>query len=496
MLLNRAPTLHKLGVQAFYPILIEGEAIRIHPMVCKAFNADFDGDQMAVHLPLSRLAQKEAKERMLSSVNLLKPATGKPVVTIYQDIVLGCYWMTDVWEGEKGEGKIFANLNEAILAYNFGQVELKAKVKIKALGPKRKPVNIEKEDNDNSEFLETSVGRILFNEALPNDFPFQNKLIKLKILEGIVGKVIEKYPKDIIEDVLDKIKDLGFEYSTLSAITWGINDLVVPKEKDKILEAAEKEKLDIEDYFKKGLLSPAEKSDKIIGVWSRAKTEIEKKIPKSLSKLNPVFQMIDAGAKGSWSQIVQMSGMKGLVINPVGDIIEMPVKSSYKDGFSTLEYFISTHGARKGTADTALRTSTAGYLTRRLVDVAHEVIVSEKDCKDKSGIEIFKEDADGIGQDLLFKIVGRICLENIKGACKQGEMIDWEKVKKIKKAKIKKIRVRSPLSCKSIKGICKKCYGWYLGNNQLVELGSTVGVIAAQSIGEPGTQLTMRTFHT
>ena len=483
ILLNRAPTLHRLGIQAFYPTLIEGEAIRIHPMVCKAFNADFDGDQMAVHVPLSEMARKEARERMLSTSNFLKPATGLPVVSLDQDIILGCYWLTGVWEGLKGEGKIFTSEDEAILAYEFNNIDLKAKIKLKT----------SKKSND---LTETSVGRIIFNEALPSKFPFQNNLITIKDLKKIVGEVIEKYPAEIIEETLDKIKKLGFEYSTLSGITWGMEDLIVPEEKGEILEIAEKEEQKVENYFKKGLLTPEERFGKIIGIWSKAKLDIEKKVRTSLPRKESVFQMIDAGSKGSWSQIVQMSGMKGLVINPVGEIIELPVKSSYKEGFSVLEYFISTHGARKGTADTALRTSTAGYLTRRLVDVSHEVIVSEPDCKDDIGIEMFRKDADQIGQDFMFKIAGRITLESIKGICKKGEMIDREKTEKITKSKTEKITIRSPLSCKSVRGICQKCYGLDLGDNKLVKLGEAVGVVAAQAVGEPGTQLTLRTFHT
>ncbi|XOB41120.1 MAG: DNA-directed RNA polymerase subunit beta' [Candidatus Nealsonbacteria bacterium] len=483
ILLNRAPTLHRLGVQAFYPILIGGEAIRIHPMVCKAFNADFDGDQMAVHVPLSEMARKEAKERMLSSSNFLKPATGLPVSSLDQDIVLGCYWLTDVWEGLKGEGKVFATKDEAILAHEFNEVDLKAKIKLKT----------SKKSNN---LTETSIGRIIFNEALPAKFAFQNHLITIKDLRKIIGEIIEKYPTEIVEITLDKIKDLGFEYSTLSGITWGMNDLILPKEKGEILEIAQNEEYKIESYFKKGLLTPEEKSGKIIGIWSKAKLDLEKKVRSSLPQRNPIFQMVNAGSKGSWSQIVQMCGMKGLVINPVGEIIELPVKSSYKEGFSVLEYFIATHGARKGTADTALRTSTAGYLTRRLVDVSHEVIVSEPDCKDDTGIEILKEDADQIGQDLMFKIAGKISLENIRGICKKGEIIDKEKAEKIAKSKIERIMVRSPLSCKSVRGVCQKCYGLDLGDNKLVKLGEAVGVIAAQAVGEPGTQLTLRTFHT
>jgi len=482
ILLNRAPTLHRLGIQAFYPTLIEGKAIRLHPMVCKAFNADFDGDQMAVHVPLSEMAQKEAKERMLSTANLLKPATGLPVATLYQDIVLGCYWLTDIEEGLKGEGKVFSGKDEAVLAYEFNNIDLKAKIKIK---------NSKKSNN----FIETSAGRIIFNEALPQKFPFQNNLIVIKGLRNIIGEIIEKYPREVVKETLDKVKKLGFEYSTLSGITWGMGDLSVPKEKSEILKIAEEEEQKIESYFKKGLLAPEEKSAKIAGIWSKAKLDLEKKVRKSLPEKGSVFQMINAGAKGSWSQIVQMCGMKGLVINPVGEIIELPVKSSYKEGFSVLEYFISTHGARKGTADTALRTSTAGYLTRRLVDVAHEVIVSEIDCKDDSGIDVFKKDSEQIGQDFIFKIAGRVSLENIKGICKKGEVINKEKAEKIIKSKVEKVKVRSPLSCKSVRGLCQKCYGLDLGNNKLIELGEAVGVIAAQAIGEPGTQLTLRTFH-
>jgi len=483
VLLNRAPTLHRLGIQAFQPVLIEGKAIRVHPMVCRAFNADFDGDQMAVHLPLSEMAQKEARERMLTPLNLLKPATGTPVVTLYQDIGLGCYWLTDIRVGAKGEGKVFGSEEEAILASEFGDIDLRAKIKVRFSG----------------EFVETSVGRILFNEALPKDFPFQNQLIKVKDLEKIVGQIIEKYSKEVIEETLDKIKDLGFEYSTLSGLTWGIDDLIIPKEKKAILEKAETEIIEIESHFEKGFLSKEERTEKVIAVWSRAKSEIEKLVPMTLQK-TPVFQMVDAGARGSWSQPVQMAGMKGLVINPMGEIIELPVKSSYKEGFSVLEYFISTHGARKGTADTALRTSSAGYLTRRLVDVAHEMIIEKEDCGDKKGIEILRKDANEISQDLLFKIVGRISCQDIKSQrktiVKEGEIIDWEKGKKIVEAGIEKIRVRSPLSCKSTRGICQKCYGWDLGYNQMVKLGEAVGVVAAQAIGEPGTQLTLRTFHT
>jgi DNA-directed RNA polymerase subunit beta' len=500
VLLNRAPTLHRLGIQAFQPVLIEGASIRIHPMVCKAFNADFDGDQMAVHLPLSEKSQKESKEIMLSTLNLLKPAVGTPIVTLYQDISLGCYWLTKIREAAKGEGKIFGSPEEAILTQDFGEVDLKAKIKAKNVKGK-----------DKNEFLETSVGRIIFNRALPEGFPFQNSVIRVKDLERITREIIEKYGIEEVERTLDKIKELGFEYSTLSGLSWGIDDLIIPPEKPKIIEAAEKEVATVEEYSRKGLLSGEEKTSRVIEIWTKAKSEIEKLVPKTLPEDGPVFTFIDAGARGSWSQPVQMSGMKGLVSNPMGQTIELPVKNSFKEGFDILEYFISTHGARKGTVDTALRTSTAGYLTRRLVDVAHEMVIFEEDCGDQEGTEILREDAEEIGQNFVFKIVGRVAAEKIqketdKGVVKNsesktqivknGEIIDWKAAEKIVEAHIKKVKVRSPLSCKSARGICQKCYGWDPGNNQLVKLGQAVGIVAAQAIGEPGTQLTMRTFHT
>ena len=487
VLLNRAPTLHRLSIQAFRPVLIEGDVIRVHPMICKAFNADFDGDQMAVHLPISDMAQKESREKMLFSLNLLKPATGKPVVTLYQDIVLGCYWLTKISEKEPEKNKVFSSKDEAVISYELGHIDLRSKIRV--VMPGKKSDNI----------VETSVGRIIFNEALPADFAFQNQQIKIGELEKIAADIVEKYPQEVVKETLDKIKELGFEYSTLSGITWGMDDLILPKEKKDIVERAEKEEEKIKDYFRKGFLSPEEKSSKIIEVWDSAKSEIEKLISEILPQNGPVFQMVDAGARGSWSQPVQMAGMKGLVINPMGNIIELPVKSSYKEGFPVLEYFISTHGARKGTADTALRTSSAGYLTRRLVDVAHEVIVQEEDCGDKEGLEIFRKDADDISQDFLYKIIGRYSLENIKSGrktiVKEGEIIDWDKGREIVATGIERVRVRSPLTCKSKRGVCQKCYGWDLGRDKPIQMGEAVGVVAAQAIGEPGTQLTLKTFH-
>lgn len=484
VLLNRAPTLHRLGIQAFYPILIEGEAIEIHPLVCKAFNADFDGDQMAVHLPLSEASQKEAREIMLTTLNLLKPATGIPIVAPYQDISLGCYYLTRFKDEAKGEGKLFLTPQDALLSYDFGEVDLKAKIKVKI----------------NNKFIETAAGRIMFNNTLPEDYPFQNLEIRTKDLEKISRDIIEKYTQEIAAETLDKIKELGFEFVTWSGVSWGMDDLIVPPQKGKIIAAAEKEIEQIEGHYKKGLLSQEEKSNKVIEVWSKVKTEIEELVPGALPKNGSVFQIVDSGARGSWAQPVQMSGMKGLVINPAGKIIELPVKSSFKEGFGVLEYFISTHGARKGTADTALRTSTAGYLTRRLVDVAHEVVVEDEDCKDEEGMTIFRKDADELGQNLLYKIVSRVVLDKIshkgKVIVKKGEVIDWQAGEKISELGIEEIRVRGPLTCKSVRGVCQKCYGWDLGRTRLVEIGQAVGIVAAQAIGEPGTQLTMRTFHT
>jgi len=497
ILLNRAPTLHRLGIQAFQPVLIEGETIKVHPLVCKAFNADFDGDQMAVYLPLSEDAQREAKESMLSSKNLLKPANGLSIVNPTKDIVLGCYYLTGEEEKAKGEGKIFSSYNEAILAYQLGEINVRAKIKV-----------IKEEDSLRPAILETTCGRIIFNQTLPKEFPFVNYQVDSKKLSQIIDEIIGKYNEKETEEILDNIKEVGFEYSTLSGISFGMDDLIVPKEKYDLIEKAEKEAERVNSYFQKGLLSRKEKSSKVIEIWQGVKGEIEKLIPKTLPKDGPVFSIIDSGARGSWAQPVQMAGMKGLVISPAGRIIELPIKHSFKEGFDVLEYFISTHGARKGTADTALRTSAAGYLTRRLVDVSHEVIVFEEDCGDKVGQEIFLNDAQEIGQDFRFKIVGRIALEDIKAAekedtskskekiiAKAGEIIDWVKAKEIEKAKIKKLRVRSPLSCKASRGVCQKCYGWEMGRNKLVNIGEAVGVIAAQSIGEPGTQLTLRTFH-
>lgn len=481
VMLNRAPTLHRLGIQAFYPLLVEGSAIRLHPLACSAFNADFDGDQMAVHLPLSKEAQDEAKERMLSSNNLLKPATGFPVVAPRQDMVLGCYYLTALEEPANGKIKVFSSEEELIMAHEREIVGLREKVKVRFRG----------------ELKETTLGRIIFNNSLPEDYAFINEQMNSKKIERIAGDIINTYEGKDAQEILDKIKELGFEYATRSGITWGMDDLVVPPEKGELLKGAEKEIVIIDGHWKRGLLSKEERSAKVIEIWQRVKSAIEKLVPKALPLGGSVFSIIDSGSRGSWAQPVQMAGMKGLVINPAGRIIELPVKSSFKEGFDVLEYFISTHGARKGTADTALRTSTAGYLTRRLIDVAHDVIVSEEDCGDTKGLVLRKKDATELGQSISLKFAGRIALEDIGGYIQKNKIIDADAVVRITNdEKVETIRVRSPLSCKTIRGMCQKCYGWDLGTNAEIPFGSAVGIIAAQSIGEPGTQLTMRTFHT
>jgi len=490
VMLNRAPTLHRLGIQAFRPILTEGETIRLHPLVCEAFNADFDGDQMAVYLPLSDEAQAEAKNIMLSTLNLLRPATGMPVMGPFRDIALGCYFLTKQREPADPKNiKIYSSYSEALTAHEYGFLGLNEKIKVPS------PKTPEKID-----LIETSVGRLILNSVLPIDYPYVNKLIDNKALKGVVREIIEKYPNEEAVVIIDRIKTLGFEHCTLSGISWGMDDLIVPKEKAQLIATAEKEVKQIDSHFEKGLLSADEKTSQKILIWQAVKTKLEALLKTTLPPDGPVMSIITAGARATWAQPVQMAGMKGLVNNPSGDIIELPVKSSFTEGFNVLEYFISTHGARKGTADTALRTSSAGYLTRRLVDVAHDVIITEDDCGDKTGFAVYKKDADLIEQDFVFKIVGRIALETIECAklifVKKGEIINWQAAKAIvEEEAIEKVILASPLSCKASQGVCQKCYGWDLGRNNLVKMGEAVGIVAAQAIGEPGTQLTLRTHH-
>jgi DNA-directed RNA polymerase subunit beta' len=489
VLLNRAPTLHRLGIQAFRPILTEGETIKLHPLVCEAFNADFDGDQMAVYLPLSDEAQAEAKNIMLSTLNLLRPATGMPVMGPFRDITLGCYFLTrlNIHQDTK-QLKFYSSDAEAKMAFEYGFLKLDDLIKV----PHPKA--------EKQELIETTVGRLIFNSIFPDDYPYINKIIDNKALKSLVREVIEKYPNEDAVVIVDNIKTLGFEHCTLSGISWGMNDLVVPKEKPELIAKAEEEVKQIDSHFAKGLLSNDEKISQKILVWQTVKSKIEVLLKDALPADGPVVSIIGSGSRATWAQPVQMAGMKGLVNNPSGDIIELPIKSCFAEGFNVLEYFISTHGARKGTADTALRTSSAGYLTRRLVDVAHDVIVSDEDCGDKTGFVVYRKDADDIEQDFIFKLVGRTAIETVehdkKVFVKKGEIINWQVAKAIVEEQgIERVVVRSPLTCKCAQGVCQKCYGWDLGRNDLVKLGESVGVVAAQAIGEPGTQLTLRTKH-
>ena len=500
VLLNRAPTLHRLGIQAFQPILIEGDAIQVHPLVCPAFNADFDGDQMAVHLPLTDEAQAEARDIMLSTRNLLKPATGDPIVDPTQDIVLGCYWATSVHDGLLGHGKFFGSEDEAIFAHDSGAVDLQAKIMVRMQKERITGVVVAPDEKD-TEIVETSVGRILFNRALPKEILYVNKQVKKRDLGDIVAHLIKVHGVEGTPPILDNIKKFGFTYATKSGISWGMDDLRIPPEKKEIIKAAEKEEVLVIEQFRRGLLTEKERYDRVLEIWKRVVDQLTKLVPGALDPVGPIFSMVDGKARGSWIQIRQMSGMKGLVVNPAGKIIELPVISSYKEGLNVLEYFISTHGARKGTADTALKTSAAGYLTRRLVDVAQDLIVSERDCKPKQGLEIFRSDSEEINKPLGARAFGRMLFEAVKDPesgkmlMSAGSYIDQEKGKMFDEKKIESVVVRSPITCRSIVGICQSCYGYDLGNNSPIRFGEAVGIVAAQAIGEPGTQLTMRTFH-
>ena len=493
VLLNRAPTLHRLGIQAFQPVLIEGNAIQIHPLVCQAFNADFDGDQMAVHVPLTEEAQWEAREIMASVKNLLKPGSGTPIVSPSQDMVMGSYWLTKIRPGAPGEGKYFANPNDAILAHDFGAVDLKAKIKVRAtLTPKYQKFE--------GGMMETSVGRLLFNSVLPSDFEFIDEDISKKTLEKIVSRLIVEYGRDEVAPILDKIKTFGYTYATRSGISWGLDDLKVPGDKKRILDAAAAEAKAVKEQYDEGLLTDEERYDKIISLWSDVKRRVDELVPKMLDEEGPIHSMVTSAARGSWTQVTQMSGMKGLVRNPAGRTIELPILSSYKEGLNVLEYFISTHGARKGTADTALKTAHAGYLTRRLVDVAQDLIVHEEDCKDTTGFRILRTDVEDYGKGLYQRVFGRTLAKEIKGAggktvFKKGHLVSAEDAEQIEKLQPGEIILRSPITCRVVRGVCRLCYGYDLGSNSLVRMGEAVGIVAAQSIGEPGTQLTMRTFH-
>lgn len=493
VLLNRAPTLHRLGIQAFNPILIEGNAIQIHPLVCQAFNADFDGDQMAVYVPLLEEAQSEAKELMAANKNLLKPQNGDPIVHPSKDIVLGAYWMTKNVDGEKGEGKYFSSPNTAITAFEYGVISLRSKIKVLS-------TNTSKYKKFNEGIFDTSVGKLLFNSILPNDFSYVNDEMTQERLSSLLDELIMHYGIDDTPPILDKIKKFGFKYSTVSGTTWGIDNVNVPVEKTKIIEQARILEEEIISQWNEGLLSSEEKYQKIIEIWTSTKKNLEKVLPNTLDKNGSTYDLFTSKARGTMTSLVQMIGMKGLIQNNQGKTLEFPIISCYQEGLSPIEYFVTTHGARKGASDTALNTAKAGYLTRRLVDVAQDVVITEEDCGTREGKIVTKENISGIEIPLSKNIRGRVLAGDLKDkngkvVYKKGFLITKEEAYNIEKLGFTEIFVRSPLTCRTIHGLCVMCYGLDLGRNHLVDLGEAVGIIAAQAIGEPGTQLTLRTFH-
>jgi DNA-directed RNA polymerase subunit beta' len=494
VLLNRAPTLHRLGIQAFRPILIEGNAIQVHPLVCTAFNADFDGDQMAVHVPLGEEAQAEAREIMAADKNILKPGNGDPTVSAkLLDIVLGCYWMTKIIPGEKGEGKYFSSTNAAITAYDLGVVGFRSKIKVL-------PTEKAKYSQFEGKLFDTSVGRLLFNSVLPSTYPYVNKEIDKKTMSKIIDDLIIQNGPENVAPILDKIKNFGFKYATYSGITWGLDDIKIPKEKGSIIKVAKGKAAEVFEQFNEGLLTEDERIRKNIEIWQGAKGELEKLIPGALDQNGPVFDMWKSGARGSLGSLTQMAGMKGLIQNTMGETIEFPVISSTKEGLTPIEYFITTHGSRKGLSDTALNTAKAGYLTRRLFDVVQDIIITEENCGTKEGIKINRTSGSDTGASIAKNIRGRILAQDVVGKdgsvlFKKGQLLTKDDAQKIDQAEIETVVVRSPLTCKTLHGICEQCYGMDLGKSNLVDVGEAVGTIAAQAIGEPGTQLTMRTFH-
>ncbi len=489
VLLNRAPTLHRLSVQAFEPVLIDGSAIQIHPLVCSAFNADFDGDQMAVHVPLSKEAVQEARDLMLSIHNMLLPSSGDPVVTPTLDMVLGCYYLTTIREGSKGEGNVFASFEDARLAYELGVVDLRAEIEVRDM-------------TRGGQRIKTSVGRIIFNEALPGEVGYINRIVDKSGLKQIVADCYKVLTNEDTAAVLDNIKRLGFHYATTSGITIAANDIEVPAAKPELIKDAEARTAIIENQFRQGLITEDERYSAVVEIWTEIADRLTGVLTNSMDRYGGIYMMSTSGAKGNISQIKQMAGMRGLMTNPSGRIIDFPIKSSLREGLSVLEYFISTHGARKGLADTALRTSGSGYLTRRLIDVAQDVITREDDCKTTGGIWIADSPEKTLLPPLPKRIVGRLAAAPIAHPVtgeiivEHNQEIDEKKAAEIIAAGINKVYVRSPLSCQSRWGVCRMCYGRDLARGLMVGTNTAVGIIAAQSIGEPGTQLTLRTFHT
>ena len=512
VMLNRAPTLHRLGIQAFEPVLVEGRAIRLHPLVCTAYNADFDGDQMAAHLPLSVEAQAECRFLMLSPNNLLKPSDGAPVAVPSQDMVLGIYYLTQQRDGEIGEGRAFKDVNEAILAYENKQITLQSKIKVRIV--KKLPAG-----GTITGIIDTSLGRLLFNEIIPQDLGFVKRecdedylkleideLVKKKTLKKILEKVINIHGATVTAEVLDKIKSTGYKYATKAAFTVSIADMSVPEEKKDIIKQAEETVEAIQDDYRMGMLTDKERYESVVGVWEEADKEVTKVLMQSMDKYNNIYMMADSGARGSDQQIKQLAGMRGLMADTTGKTIELPIKSNFREGLDVLEYFISAHGARKGLSDTALRTADSGYLTRRLVDVAQELIINQADCcegeeeipyMEVSTFMYGKEEIESLQE----RITGRFAAEDIvdqdgKVIVEKNHMITPSRAEMVIKSGAEKVKIRTALTCCSETGICSKCYGANMATGQAVQVGEAVGIIAAQSIGEPGTQLTMRTFHT
>ena len=508
VLLNRAPTLHRLGIQAFEPVLVEGRALKLHPLVCTAYNADFDGDQMAVHVPLSAEAQAEARFLMLAANNLLKPSDGRPVTVPTQDMVLGSYYLTMVKEGEKGEGKVFRDFNEAIMAYQEGIVSLHAAIKVR--------VTKDIGDHKVSKIIDATVGRIIFNDPIPQDLGYVDRtksenqfdlevsfLVGKKQLGQIIDRCIKQHGTAMTAEVLDRIKAQGFKYSTRGAITVAVCDAVVPPQKKQMLADADAQVAKITRQFQRGLISDEERSSLVLDVWAKTTEDVADALKNNLDQYNPIFMMADSGARGSMNQIRQLAGMRGLIANTAGVTIEMPIRANYREGLNILEYFISSRGARKGLADTALRTADSGYLTRRLVDVSQDVIIREHDCGTHNGIEVYSiKEGNEMIEPLQERLIGRYLVEDFihpetgELLVSKDKMMDENDAKKIVESGAESVMIRSILTCEAKHGVCTKCYGANLANGKPVTVGEAVGIIAAQSIGEPGTQLTMRTFHT
>ena len=507
VLLNRAPTLHRLGIQAFEPVLVEGRALKLHPLVCTAYNADFDGDQMAVHVPLSAEAQAEARFLMLAAGNLLKPSDGKPVVVPTQDMVLGSYYLTLDKDGEPGEGKAFKDVDEALMAYQTGILTLHSKIKV------RREVEVDGELK--SAIIDTTVGKIIFNRAVPQDLGFVDRtkeenvckfeidfLVGKKQLGKIIDACIRVHGTEVTAEVLDNVKAQGYKYSTIGAITVAVCDATIPPEKKEIIEKAEADVDAIREEYNMGLRSDQERYEKVLSIWEKATNDVTDKLQDNLDRYNPIYMMADSGARGSMSQIRQLAGMRGLIANTSGKTIEIPIRANYREGLNILEYFISSRGARKGLADTALRTADSGYLTRRLVDVSQEVIIREEDCHANEGLEVFDIKAGKqVIEEMHERLMGRFlvrdfCDENGNVLVSKDQLMGEREADIICNSGVESIEIRSILACRSKHGVCKKCYGANLANGQPVTVGEAVGIIAAQSIGEPGTQLTMRTFHT